>query len=470
MTVTLTLTVSSADGNAVELWHHETRLRPAVRRDHLVKKNMKSERTAEPDWKTRWPRNGDLATWFRCMLQKCDAIPDDATAADQAELPIEHLAEMGREAEAIRWVNRFLKRLPLAEVLTTVQMALVGAKISLDAGNLRRMEKYLAVAESTEPFNTRKCDRGFSINRVRRFRAENGILDPEDAVDREQRIEAEFWAAKRRFDEALAAHNRKAAYVAIDEMEQSAAKPERERKRQIYLHFVVLSYAAMKDAAAVKRRLRKLSIEDRDSILDTSTLIHLGMKREAVARAKKDIAEELKTLSEMDNPNIHFPAMAISRSLQFLFKQGETTAAKRWLRRALKEMPTWPALEYGWTTSAVYHTLAEATAVIEGPQAAEQLIEQALADGRLESRAGFRKSAVNAALDLKANIDGLDETIEEARKIRSPTQRRKELGKLLARAQRWKELREMLSQVASPEEAADVAWWIKFELPGGEVR
>lgn len=30
-----------------------------------------------PDWKTAWPRNGDLAVSFRCMLQKCLAIADD---------------------------------------------------------------------------------------------------------------------------------------------------------------------------------------------------------------------------------------------------------------------------------------------------------------------------------------------------------------------------------------------------------
>jgi hypothetical protein len=44
-------------------------------------------------------------------------------------------------------------------------------------------------------------------------------------------------------------------------------------------------------------------------------------------------------------------------------------------------------------------------------------------------------------------------TIAEAHKFRSPTQRRKELGKLLAAAGRWNELREAFGQVASPEEA-----------------
>jgi hypothetical protein len=73
-------------------------------------------------------------------------------------------------------------------------------------------------------------------------------------------------------------------------------------------------------------------------------------------------------------------------------------------------------------------------------------------------------------LDLKAKLGRLDEAIDDARKLRSPTERRMKLATLLARARRWRELREVLRQVASPEEAADVAWWIKFELPGGEAR
>ena len=91
-----------------------------------------------------------------------------------------------------------------------------------------------------------------------------------------------------------------------------------------------------------------------------------------------------------------------------------------------------------------------------------------MTEAKAEKRSCWRKGAIAAALDLKADLGLLDGAIAEARKLRSPTQRRKELGKLLAKAGRWTELREVLSQVASPEEATDVAWWIKFELPGGE--
>lgn len=397
-------------------------------------------------------------------------MADDDDAAERAHLPIEHLARMGHEAESIRWVNRFLERLPQKLVLPTVRMAKLGAKISLDAGNLRRMEKYLAIAESTEPFHKRKCDEGFSIYSVRDFRAENGILDPNDALDEKQRIKAKFWRAMRQFREAMSGRKRKAARQALAELEEAAREPKQKSLQQVYLNFVVQAYAEFKDANAVRRCLRRLDRNDRDDILDADTLLRLGMQRQAITRAKKDIAEALDELATMDDPNIHFPADQISRSLLFLEKQGENTAAKRWLQRALREMPTWPALEFGWTTSAVYSSFARAMAKIDGPQAAEKILDQAIADGHLEKRPAFRKAALNSAFDFKAESGRLEDAIDDARKLRSPTQRRKELGKLLARAGRWKELREVLCQVQSPEEAADVMWWIKFELPGGAVK
>ena len=95
------------------------------------------------------------------------------------------------------------------------------------------------------------------------------------------------------------------------------------------------------------------------------------------------------------------------------------------------KMPTWPVIEYRWTTSAVYNSFAGAMAIIEGPAAADKLLEAALADGKAERRGDFRQGAVNAALELKADIGRLAEAIEDARKLRSPTQRRKELGRLL---------------------------------------
>jgi hypothetical protein len=72
-------------------------------------------------------------------------------------------------------------------------------------------------------------------------------------------------------------------------------------------------------------------------------------------------------------------------------------------------------------------------------------------------------------MQASASVNTLEDAIQQARQIRSPAVRRLELAKLFARGKRWKELRETCSQAASPEEAAKLAWWVKFELPGGEV-
>ncbi len=79
-------------------------------------------------------------------------------------------------------------------------------------------------------------------------------------------------------------------------------------------------------------------------------------------------------------------------------------------------------------------------------------------DGHLEKRSGFRTAVINDAIDLRADIGRLDEAIEDARKLRSPTQRLEELSKLLARAGRCKELREVLSHGDKP---TDGCVWTK---------
>jgi ribosomal protein S20 len=428
------------------------------------------KKKAAEAWRTQWPRNGDLKSWFRAMIRKCDAIADDEEAADKAHLPIEALAEKGSVSEALRHVNRYLRRLPREEVLPTVRLARLGAQICVNAGDLAGMEKYLAIMAATEAFNTRKCDKGFSINSVRKFRAENGLLDPAEAMDDEERFTAQFEGAARRCNEAIAAGEHKSAKAAVAEMEKVARGARQDWRRRFALQEVIQCHAKLKNTAAIKEAVRGLKAGERDKILNAEMFNLIGMKEEAIARAGKEISRELEELRTMTDPNIHFPVMAISDSLELLVAQGARDEAKKWLRRTLKEMPTWPVFEQGWLTSGVYTSLAEAAAKVEGPDAAEELLEHAMKDAKVERRSGWRKGAVDAALDLKADLGHLDAAIADARKLRSPTQRRETLAKLLARARRWSELREVLSEVASPTEAAEVAWWLKFELPGGEAK
>ena len=276
------------------------------------------------------------------MLQKCEAITDDVAAARKAELPIEHLAKMGHVAEALRYVNRYLRQLPNKKVLATTCMAEVGAKICLDADDLPRMEKYLAAMEATEPFNTRKCDIGFSVNSVRNFRALNGILDPADAIGRGTAGQCSV----------LACHAAVQAGNGGSQAQKTQGLPSlkwRKRPANPMTSWIdssiFVAYRLLRGVEGCRRRQTmhtEARPEDRDEVLDASTLMKLGMKSQAISRAKKDIAQKLEKLSEMTDPRYPFPVHSICESLQFLAEHGEKNSAKHWLRRALKEMPTWP--------------------------------------------------------------------------------------------------------------------------------
>ena len=107
-------------------------------------------------------------------------------------------------------------------------------------------------------------------------------------------------------------------------------------------------------------------------------------------------------------------------------------------------------------------------AELEGEEAAQALAQQSFQHANDDSNNIFKKGAIREAISAIASAGATEEAIAAARKLRSPTERRKQLAKLLARAGRWKELREVCQHVMSPEEAAELAWSIKFELRGGQ--
>lgn len=405
------------------------------------------------------------------MILFCDAIPEDEKAARRAYLPIEHLAERGNVEEALRHVNGFLHRLRKHEDPETVCMAELGAKICLTAGDLARMEDFLAIGPASQQHTKRKSNLTYAIDSVRDFRANNGLLDPSDAVGEKQRLKARFERAFRQLKQAVALGDSNAAKVVAAEMLEIALEVN-EDVRKFWLKRLAYCYAELSDQTELGRFLNSLGERDHDEAIDDYDLAKLGMKAEAIKRAQQDIALRLEDRRHRIDWNIHGCAHSIGNRLQLLVSQGAKEEARFWLYRTIEEMPTWPAMlvvPVGWTTSAVYRVLGEAMNLIDGPVAAESYLKQAMADAKAEKDRDSRKAAEAADLMLMAEIGKLNEAIDEARKLRSLPHRRKTLAILLAKAKRWDELREVVSQVAFPEEAADIAWWIKFELPGGRI-
>ena len=421
-----------------------------------------------PAWKSKWPSSGDLRAWFLCGIQKCEAIADPSQGCDKAHLPIGALAELGHTTEALKYVDRCLRRLSKGQILETVRMARLGAEICLKDANFERMEKYLSIALATEKEITRKCDRGFPFNAVREFRSRNGLLDPAEAIDDVQRLEAIFEGARRRCRESLKTGNVVEAQAALAEMEQEASDTRESWRRNNRQRAIISLHGEIGDLAAVKRIIRNLPSAERQEVVDFAMLCKIGMTTEAIAEAVDVVQRRIAELTTSADPNIHFPVREICRALKFLVDQHQQQEATRWFHAVLESSKKWTVFEQGWTTSAVYTMFAEVVVIFEGPEAAQQLIAQAQQDASNEKRSDFRKGAVAAALGMEARVGNLDEAIAKAGKLRSPTARRMELGKLLAKAGRWKELRVVCSEATSPEEAADLCWWIKFELPGGE--
>jgi hypothetical protein len=417
-------------------------------------------------WKTKWPRSSDLRLWFRCMIEKCDAFDDPAEGASQAHLPIEALVQMGHADEALTFVNKFLRKQPNDSPLEIVRLSELGAQICLDRGDLVEMEKYLDRAASA-PVH-RKCDLGWPEHAVREFRAHNGILDPADACNDEQRIEATFKRARRGFQQAINQKRRSNAVAALDEMQQAVKLAEKKKRSCWFYHQELLkALVEVGDVAAAKRLLKRLGREAADELVDLPMLWSIGFHAEAITRATAEIRKRLKELEAINDPNIHFPVHGICSTLEFLMDHGKEKEAKTWLKKVLSKVETWPVYEVGWTTAAVYTMLAEIVVRINGAAAAETLLANASRDAAAERRPEWRKGATSAVMKAEAALRNVDELIAKARKLRSPTERRLQLSKLLARVQRWKDLAEVCSEAASPVEAARLCWAIKFELPGG---
>jgi hypothetical protein len=171
----------------------------------------------------------------------------------------------------------------------------------------------------------------------------------------------------------------------------------------------------------------------------------------------------------MTDPNIHIPVSRIVDGLNCLIQIGEKKQASEWFRKVAQSVGNWKCVIQGWTTTAVLTAFVPIVEALEGTKGAQDLARLAHAHAGAEPRSSFKRGATASAMQASASVNPLEDAVRQASQIRSPAVRRLELAKLFARGKRWKELREICSQAASPEEAAKLAWWVKFELPGGEV-
>src|SRR6185436_15601063 len=171
--------------------------------------------------KTGWPRGGEIKQWMRCLLRRAGAIDELTDRVKYTSLAIEELSKRGCLDEAVRELERLLRSLPGDDGFHHVQVLELGAQIHLDAGKMRKMEEYLQRILATKPLHTRPSAKGWEVQVVREFKVFHGLLDPSEASNEEERVEATFNMSMRRTD------------ALIDKNDKAAAKVELARVKKI---------------------------------------------------------------------------------------------------------------------------------------------------------------------------------------------------------------------------------------------
>lgn len=252
-------------------------------------------------------------------------------------------------------------------------------------------------------------------------------------------------------------------------MERHALQNRNEWLRKYWYMDILKEYSRIESKSSLRKRIAKFSPSDREKILPSYMLERLGLTDEVVDEAVREVDRRIKKLLTDDDPNIHFDTNRISREILSLIELGRKDLAEKCFAKVAKSAGKWKSHGMGFSNSAAFTDFAKVVAKLEGTEAAASFLANAMKSAKADTSIG-RPGAIFDAIQTEADIGRLDEAIEKARKLRSPTQRRMELAKLFAKAKRWKELRAICSEAATPEEAAEICWWVKFELPGGEVK
>jgi tetratricopeptide (TPR) repeat protein len=393
------------------------------------------------------------------------ALTDDSVkVVGHANSRIEHLAAIGFETQAIRFLEVFLDRLPKTNIKEFVPLALLGATIGLDLPSNRNTTKFLGLAEARAAIGKPNSK---AMKSIQEFRESNGLIDREfDEYDEMQYV-AEFGKRRRDYHAAIKLGDQDAALKALNRMGAIIPPIDSFYIEAKLILSVIKGYQRLNAHAALLKYVRWIDNNHHENNLKNGNLFAMGLPEIAVDRASKLIQKNLKDLRTSDDVNIHFPVNDIRENLDFLIHVGEKAKAQKLLDQTLKEMPQWRGMAPGFATSGVLTELAEVMADLGMREEASQFLTAAVGTGRSERNAGFRKSAVKSAMESSAATGGTTDAIERARSIRSASSRRKALVPLLTKIGDWKELKKTLNEVTTAKEAAVLCREVIYAFPSG---
>lgn len=449
-----------------------TTSRTAKKKSPTLSKTKASSAKLAP-WQSRWPRSSDLVSWSRCEMDKCYAIADKEEGAWEAHGPIESLAKLGHLAEAFKHLEKFIKRLPATEVRQSTRLAIVGAEICLKANDLVGMENYLTKARAADDRVTRKCDIGIGTREEREFRIHHGLLDPANLdPSAEDYPAAAYSFAEKAMEKARSQKDIRGFRKQLAAMTEAAKLDSWHLNRWWKFREIIALANEVNDTDLIQTLIHSIPAKYRDDVIDYRIYSKIGMKKEAIKAVQRIVNACIDDLLTMELPNIDIPTHKIADALTYLIEQNEKKLAKKLFKKVAESSANWSCVVEGWTTTAVLTYFVPVVEQLEGIEAARELASLAGEHAAVEHRKGWRRGAQSAAMKAGAAVNplSLDEAIDEARKIRSPALKRRELGRLLAKAGRWKELKQLLSGVASPKEAANIAGYIRYDLKEAQAK
>lgn len=405
-----------------------------------------------------WPATQSVERWIVTSAKKALLIEDPEKRIQKLSFAVERLVDRGMLKSARPLFAKLVREDERheAEWLSSSLMRLYVTMGRRDHAAAAYRKACEAVERDKKARRPAERLRTLAILRDDAVRA--GLPEFADEMDARGRIKAladttmiEADRAARTGDKAAArALLRKATKLAA---EQPFAKDHGWPWWQIRVH------ALVGDRGGVRRWVDELPLEHRNVRILGESLLSVGLDKVVAELARTNIAHELEDARTMTLPNYHFPAMAIASTLRFLLAHDHEALARTLLADVFREIGSWDTKRSGIIEAAVFSSLADVVARLDGLAAAEALLDRAAAGAESE-RSKWRSGAWAAVMQVYMTAGAWDQAILIAGRQSPPDYRRRHSAIVFAHAKQWKNMRAVLSHVASPIEASEIAWWI----------
>lgn len=419
---------------------------------------------ATQSWKNAWPTTRSVKAWIVASGRKALAIKDPAERIDKLGFAIERLAERGFKSAAKPLFAKFRRDVVAhPDVHSNVMLAKTflamgerDAAILMFAATIKRVKVNKKI---------RRARRAQELARLREDAVYLRLIEVIDDPTPAERADIDYHSTVEEAEAALKKGDRGSALSLAAKAEKALPNVVSLGKQWLPCHLLHI-YAHAGDKHSALRMLELLEKKDRNVSTIGEDLLELGLKHLVVRLARREIRRCLDEARAMVLPNYHFPAYFIAGVIDFLIEHDELELARQEVAVILNEIDSWHVKPYPWVEAAVFSELSRPVARLDGRAVAEQMLDRARSAARAERSSSWRRGAWDSIIEVYKATGAWDDALAIARKQGSQRDRRKRQAMVLAKAGRTKEIAAILRDVETPEEAADVCWWVAGSLAG----